>query len=222
MFYLERIVLIHCRGGTKLHSICLDPVYKVGNLSVDAVVVGTGTAVAPGHDTGQVGGAGIRASKRSTRVTLARVLSTRRYSSTDHGVLDLALTIGTATLCIRHDGNGHLAEGGGGAAALGGGAPAGDNTVTRGSVTLSWESDALHVIVEGQRLRELQQGDVVADGEGVVIFVLDDLREDDCLFIALIYILVVFSGHDLKVIRVVHVLALDAVTGTDGPVLVVD
>jgi len=215
-------VLGQCKVGIELDSIFLDPVNKVGNLSVDAGVVGTGTAVAPGHDTGQVGGAGVLASKRSTRVTLARVLSARRYSSTDHRVVDVVLTIGVTTLFIRHDGNGHLHEGGGGVAALGGGAPAGDNTVTRGSVTRSGDIDGLYVLVEGQSFTELQQGDVVADCEAVVIFVLDDLGEDSGLFVALSYVLVVFSGYDLKVIRVIHVLALDAVTGTDGSVLVVD
>jgi len=172
----------------------------VGDLSVHARVVGTGTAVAPGHDAGQVGGAGVRAGKGAARVTLARVLAALGHSGTDHGVLNVALAISIATLVVRHDGNGHLLEGTGGAASFSESAPAGHDAVARGSVTLSGNIDGANVVVEAQRLRKLEQGDVVADGEAVVVLVLDDLGEDDRLLVALIHVEVMLSGHDLIVV----------------------
>ena len=102
----------------------------VSDLSVHARVVGTGTAVAPGHDAGQVGGAGVRASKGAARVTLARVLAALRHSCADHRVINLVLAISIATFGVRHNGNGHLLEDTGGASSLAGGSPAGDDAVT--------------------------------------------------------------------------------------------
>jgi len=170
----------------------------VGDLSIHARVVGTGTAVAPGHDAGQVGGAGVRAGKGAARVTLARVLAALGHSGTDHGVLNVVLDISIATLVVRHDGNGHLLQDTGGASSLGGGAPAGHDAVARGSVTCLGKGNGGHELVEAQRLRQLEQGDVVADGEAVVVLVLDDLGEDDRLLVALIHVLVVLSSNDLR------------------------
>jgi len=169
----------------------------VGDLSVHARVVGTGTAVAPGHDAGQVGGTGVRANHGAARVTLARVLAALGHSGTDHGVLNVVLAISIATFGVRHDGNGHLLEDTGGASSFRESAPAGHDAFTRGSMTCFGKGNGAHVVVEGQRLRQLEQGDVVADGETVVVLVLDDLGQDDGLLVALIHIPVVLSSNNL-------------------------
>ncbi|XP_047472986.1 trypsin-1-like [Penaeus chinensis] len=89
-YMYEDIIETFKYASCTLHDktgISQDPVNEVSNLGVDARVVGTGTAVAPGHDAGQVGGAGVRASKGAARVTLARVLAALGHSGTDHGVV---------------------------------------------------------------------------------------------------------------------------------------
>lgn len=182
-----------------LGSIGHNPVDKVWDFSVNTRIVGSGTTIAPRHNTSKVGRASVRAGKGSTRVTLARVLSSLTHSSTQHGVLNVILAISVTTSLIRHDGNGNLHENVRWITALSGSTPARHNTVTRSGMTSSRKGNGLYVVVEGERLWYLQQGDVVGEDEGVVVFMLNDFGQDNLLFIAVIYWPVVFTSNNLCV-----------------------
>lgn len=82
----------------------VDPVHKVGDLRVHAGVGGARTAVAPGDDAIL----GAVSKERTTRVSLASVLSALRQARADHMVGDVGNTVGDPAVGVTHDGDLHL------------------------------------------------------------------------------------------------------------------
>lgn len=77
-------------------------------------------------------------------------------------------------------------------------APAGDFAHSASGGTASWQSHRLHVLVEGGRLAQLDQHDVIVNVVGAVVGVADDTGGADKLLVTLSDPDVVLSETDLN------------------------
>merc|ERR1719356_1552913 len=198
-----------------------DPVDKVGGLCVDPWVAIPPTPDAPADDTDHAELLSLPAGEGAARVALAGVLPALGQPGADHGVSDrVGVGVGLATLLVRHYGDRHLVEDvGEGEAALAESAPAGDGAHGAGlrHLALGGQSHRLDPVRPLQRLGEVQQADVVGDGGGVVVGVLDDLGDVPVLLLVLEVILLYTPGYDVHEQRS---LSSAAVGGSEDPVLV--
>merc|ERR1719182_1123101 len=120
-------------GRPCVYLVAVDPVDKVASLGVDTGVSGLGTAVSPAHHSGQL----VAAHEGTAGVSLAGVLATLIQTSADHGVGDVALSVGATAVVIADHGDIDLHEDTGETATAAGGSPPGDSAGGAGAVLLS-------------------------------------------------------------------------------------
>merc|ERR1719436_984983 len=178
-----------------LEAVGVDPVDKVAGLGVDTGVAGLGTAVAPADHSGQL----VAAHEGTAGVSLARVLASLIQSSADHGVGDVALSVGATAVIVADHGDVDLHEGAGQAAAAAGGAPAGDGAHGAGGVLLSVIGNADgpdHAAAEVGGLLQVEDADVVGDGPAVVVLVEPHLGHSNVLLLGVVLVEVVVAHSD--------------------------
>merc|ERR1719436_438239 len=185
------------RGEERVYlvAVVVDPVHKVAGLGVDTGVAGLGTAVPPADHSGEL----VAAHEGTAGVSLARVLASLIQSSADHGVGDVALSVGATAVIVADHGDVDLHEGAGQAAAAAGGAPAGDGAHGAGGVLLSVIGDAdgsNHAAAEVGGLLQVEDADVVGDGPAVVVLVEPHLGHSNVLLLGVVLVEVVVAHSD--------------------------
>lgn len=112
---------------------------------------------------------------------MARVLSSLGETSAKHGVQDGFVRVHALAVSIRDRWELDPLENVSKGTSLTGGAPASDNDVFGGLLFLLWEGNSLDkvVIYEWVGGVEVEEGDVVGEGEGVVVLV--NNNSDDVL-----------------------------------------
>lgn len=130
------------------------------NASVNTRLSSLSTALTPRNKTDK-SLAGVN--NGASRVTLARVLATRRNTSAEHGVSDLADGVVVAASSARDDGHVDLAQSGGRGSARGGGSPAGNGRGAAGGGVgaRSGQRGVADGAAGGDTGGELPDGDVV-------------------------------------------------------------
>jgi len=160
------ILLAKCLG------IVDHPGAESSNIGIDTGVVTGSASVSPGDDTNKDS----TGDQRATGVTLAGILAAG--SSADHGALDLA-TVAVAGGCapaLADDVHVDVLQLGGNGAGSGGlGAPAGDGGSSAVGGVGASQTDGLYGGAEAQGAAQLDDGDVVDHGVGVVSFVVPEV-----------------------------------------------
>merc|ERR1739848_54382 len=148
-------VLVGRWGWFYILHVRVDPVDKVGSLGVHSGVTGLSAPVSPGDDSGEL----VAAHEWTAGVSLAGVLAALVETSTDHGVGDVALSVGVTAVLVRHNGDVDLLEDASQAASLSGGAPAAHG------------ADGALVGSHADGAFKSKHADVVVDVEAVVVLV---------------------------------------------------
>ena len=178
-----------------LEAVGVDPVHKVAGLGVDTGVSGLGTAVAPADHSGQL----VAAHEGTARVSLARVLASLVQASADHGVGDVALSVGATAVVIADHGDIDLHEDAGETATAAGGSPARDCAHGAGAVLLSviGQADGVNdAAAEIGGLLQVEDADVVGDCPAVVVGVEVDLGHGNVLLVGVVRVEVVVANSD--------------------------
>ena len=182
-------------GRPCVYLVAVDPVDEVAGLGVDSGVAGLSTAVAPAHHSGQLS----TAHEGTAGVSLAGVLAALLQTSADHGVGDVALSVGATAVVIAHHGDIDLHESAGQTATAAGGSPPGDGTQGPGVVLLSviGQADGVNdAAAEVSGLLQVEDADVVGDGPAVVLGVEVDLGHGNVLLVGVVGVEVVVSNSD--------------------------
>jgi len=149
-------------------GIANNPGAEGSNIGIDTGVVGVSASVSPGDNTDE-DSAG---DQWATGVTLAGILAAG--SSADHGAADLATVSvgGGSTLALANDVHVHVLQlGGDGAGSVGESAPSGDGGRSAVGGVGASQTDGLDGGAEGQGAVDLDDGNVVDHGVGVVALV---------------------------------------------------
>merc|ERR1719209_2425577 len=194
IMYLGESVFVGRWGWFYILHVRVDPVDKVGGLRVHSGVAGLSAPVSPGDDSGEL----VAAHEWTARVSLAGVLAALVETSTDHGVSDVALSVGVTAVLVRHNRDVDLLEDASQAASLSGGAPAAHGA-DRALVVLLHavgDADGANVGSHADCAIKSKHADVVVDVEAVVVLVEPDLGHGEGLLVRIVLVQVVAAHLD--------------------------
>merc|ERR1712122_278408 len=210
-------VLVGRWGWFYILHVRVDPVDKVRSLGVHSGVTGLSAPVSPGDDSGEL----VAAHEWTAGVSLAGVLAAMVETSTDHGVGDVALSVGVTAVLVRHNGDVDLLEDASQAASLGGGSPPAHGA-DRALVVLLHavgDADGANVGSHADGSIKSKHADVVVDVEAVVVLVEPHLGHGKGLLVRIVLVQVVAAHLASKFVgghAVTAVSSSDDLVGADN------